>query len=811
MIHANPFQARVYEKANTSSEESDGDASLHETASPPTEAVSNEFDYDAAVAAGAANAEAHSVELTDVVPLKWYETKCARTLFYIAGILYMFPWATVFFIVAALTVVDVEHNKNSYHPATHTNRSLQYQHMIQLDPKLYLYWNDPTKTYVDMHLVYYGVGWVAVGVSPETSDTDGPGLLSNRILHGSEAVIGIPLKSPPVQLYEVKSPTFTFDALHLKTKPAQSTVHDTLLVQSSTKTELSFKKDLVGTPKNAISMNPSGVNTLIFAYGATNALGHVLSAGSYTLDFSYYQGTAVDLHDHNTTSSEEESKSGSIINASTNVTNEKLDGGVSDIYVTDTGAINHHNKGTYEHSPCVPSQDPAYQYTLFPTRKKEEAFFSYRVDEVSGRLHGKIAFNQPDRWLAWGISPDGSGSMVGSQVILGFPTTDQQNLVSSINENYAPFFNPGLYNISAMGSSGIVPFDPKLQTLDDAESTIYTGPSTKSTVMTFSKLLQEPNESRPIDPSKPLTIVWAVGKADTMGYHEQRGSFDLILSACDVSIHNDEGGSDKNSGVVSTDMEGLPVSKSDHKVMTLLYTHGVLMTLCFMVVTPISVSCGMLRHMTFLRENWFYLHMSLNILGWCLSTAAFFCALSAINKGGVPHFHNTHQIVGLIIMILVTFQVVGALFRPKRNTSFGKSVGGITPYKSNMGTFSIASKEANDWIGGWLASFNCTKRFIWQKFHEYNGTLILVMGLVQVYDGMEKLQKIYGVTWRITLVFWAFILPWAVLLSILLWIQRGRIERERTMPRSDILPSVGGEDVEDDSINHRVHANVRIV
>jgi hypothetical protein len=818
-------------------------------------------DYDDDVAKEAFDMEAEIAN----TPLKWYETTCARAMFYIVGIMSMFPWGTVVFIIAILTVVEVEHKEQRMHPATHTNRSLQYQHMAQLDSKMYLYWNNPdvVTESIDMHVVYYGIGWVALGLSP-TVIPDVTASISEEDwsaahLEGSEAVIGLPLKAPPVQLYEITSPTFSFDTVHVKPQSAQGTIHDTLLVQSSTKTELSFIKDLgpKGDSSTVVPLDLYGENTFLFAYGASNALGHVLDAGAFTLDFDKYADAASTDEAEAASSPSSDSDSDEVANSDSDpyYENENNDVTVtppekqeeSDIYIADDGASNHHYKnkpkavpqsqGQARLSSCVASQDPAYQYTLFPTEDKDEYFFSYRVDVETGLLHGKLAYHEPQRWLGWGISPDGSGHMVGSRAIIGFPLdVAQENLVKSVNgtavaasdnnEFQEPpnaagaFANPGMYYLSAMDASGINALDTSKQTLIGKESTIHSDPKTSTSVMTFTKLLKEADDTEGMDPSQPLTVIWAVGSSDTMGYHKMRGSFDIVLSSCTVTLHTSASDADEDEEQVEQTfsnpiMAGLPMIQKDHKVMALLYTHGILMTLCFMIVTPISVSCGMLRHMPFLRVHWFYMHMGLNLLGLCLSIAAFFCALAAIHKGGVPHFYNTHQVVGLVIFVLITFQVTGALFRPKRvGADTGRTTGyGSRPSQGHKDSNNnVIDIDLDDRFGDWLdRCCHCTKRGLWQKLHEYNGTLILVLGLVQVHDGMDKLQTSYGVTFQITALFWAFVVPWAVMLFLMLWIQKGRIAREKSTPRGDILPGYGLDADDDEEHDLHMRSNLRMV
>merc|ERR1719221_791759 len=73
---------------------------------------------------------------------------------------------------------------------------------------------------------------------------------------------------------------------------------------------------------------------------------------------------------------------------------------------------------------------------------------------------------------------------------------------------------------------------PEEQTL--INSTVYQ--DTNSTVLTFTKILNEENGEITISNSGKNIFLWAIGKSNTMGHHKASGSFDIDLSNC----NNDE-------------------------------------------------------------------------------------------------------------------------------------------------------------------------------------------------------------------------------------------------------------------------------
>lgn len=326
-------------------------------------------------------------------------------------------------------------------------------------------------------------------------------------------------------------------------------------------------------------------------------------------------------------------------------------------------------------------------------------------------------------WVALGFPPESVVNsaetllMVGSDAVIGLPS-----------ENKVQY-----YELKSKDLKGVQ--------LDQSEtekslSRKSISQSSTKTVMSFTMAFSS-DKGVLIRRTGINTFLYAYGSSNTLGYHTGRGIFQIDFSDYSTPASNvtetiefATNTSNLTSAVVSS-------SEANRSRSTkLIIAHGVLATVAFLVVTPIAISTAILRDIVYLRKRWYYLHSGLNVFAWCLSIAAVACAITAVTRSGSGHFTNRHEILGIIITVSLTFQIVGALYRP--------------------------SEDAQG------VHLSCSKRRVWKKLHQCVGVLILIFGLAQVYDGMLMLQQSYGVNASLTSFFWASFVPWLVL-TALLW------------------------------------------
>ncbi|KAL7481470.1 hypothetical protein ACHAW6_007153 [Cyclotella cf. meneghiniana] len=112
--------------------------------------------------------------------------------------------------------------------------------------------------------------------------------------------------------------------------------------------------------------------------------------------------------------------------------------------------------------------------------------------------------SQSEAWLGWGINP--SGEMIGGEAVIGLP---DEGTVRK-------------YNLFDESMEGVVEMDDALQTLMDTSIVQENG----TTIMSFAKYLEE-DQYGIFDSGLPNSFIWAVGSSNALGYHPERGNFQL--------------------------------------------------------------------------------------------------------------------------------------------------------------------------------------------------------------------------------------------------------------------------------------------
>jgi hypothetical protein len=326
-------------------------------------------------------------------------------------------------------------------------------------------------------------------------------------------------------------------------------------------------------------------------------------------------------------------------------------------------------------------------------------------------------------WIALGFSHSAEGVMIGSDAVIGIPSNGKVQY----------------YDLASKDIKGIQLKSQELQKKLSGKS--ITQSSTK-TVMCFTKSFSSDkvghSDSFQFSPNGINTFIYAYGTSNELGYHAGKGMFQLDLSVYSISTNQ----TDASELGTSTTSANETFVRSASKTPKLIKAHGVLATLAFLVTVPIATSVVILREATYLKQRWFCLHMGLNFFAWCSAVAAVSCAVTAVSKSSRGHFNNRHEIIGIIIIVALTFHIVGALCRPEE--------------------VSLDHPSA------------CTKRLVWKRIHQCLGLGILILGLAQVYDGMLMAQHMYGVKMNLTAFFWAFFVPWLVLVALLWTLARSR-------------------------------------
>jgi hypothetical protein len=161
--------------------------------------------------------------------------------------------------------------------------------------------------------------------------------------------------------------------------------------------------------------------------------------------------------------------------------------------------------------------------------------------------------------------------------------------------------------------------------------------------------------------------------------------------------------------------------------------HGSIAVLCFGVLLPASISSALFRD--FLPEYWIYIHVFMNVATFLLLAITVGIAFTTMNSLGDKnegHLKELHHIVGLGLLLLVSFQTANGFLRPPREF-ITEDVEDTTP----------GAIHTSDWERS-----KFTPRTLWHLVHRTAGIVIFTMGTWQVQSGMAIYAKKYnGADW----------------------------------------------------------------
>ena len=164
--------------------------------------------------------------------------------------------------------------------------------------------------------------------------------------------------------------------------------------------------------------------------------------------------------------------------------------------------------------------------------------------------------------------------------------------------------------------------------------------------------------------------------------------------------------------------------------MSAWLAHGILAFSAWGVLVPLAVNSALFRDLLPKGPLWFNLHRAFNTAAFALFVALFSIAVSYTMKEGMGHFSNDHQMLGLAMFILTTFQVMGGVFRPHLPET------GLVGKKTNV---------RKGWEGG----------------HRLFGAALLACGFWQMSDGIKLFSKKYSVSEsneaKVCIAYWVWI------------------------------------------------------
>ncbi|KAA8527876.1 hypothetical protein F0562_035255 [Nyssa sinensis] len=156
--------------------------------------------------------------------------------------------------------------------------------------------------------------------------------------------------------------------------------------------------------------------------------------------------------------------------------------------------------------------------------------------------------------------------------------------------------------------------------------------------------------------------------------------------------------------------------------------HGILNAASWGIMFPVGIIIA--RYIrTFADPAWFYLHVACQVSGYVVGVAGWATGLKLGSQSkGVEY--TSHRYIGITLFCLATLQVFALFLRPKKDHKF---------------------------------------RFYWNMYHHGVGYAVLVLGIVNVFKGLEILHP--AKKWKVAyIIFLASLGVIALFLEVVTWI-----------------------------------------
>mmetsp|Transcript_32697 Transcript_32697/g.68770 ORF Transcript_32697/g.68770 Transcript_32697/m.68770 type:complete len:612 (+) Transcript_32697:98-1933(+) len=158
--------------------------------------------------------------------------------------------------------------------------------------------------------------------------------------------------------------------------------------------------------------------------------------------------------------------------------------------------------------------------------------------------------------------------------------------------------------------------------------------------------------------------------------------------------------------------------------------HGAIATIAFGLLVPATISSAFFRDL--IPTYWIYIHVCVNVLIFAMTFFAVGIAFATMNgmvaAGGEGHFQEMHHIVGLMLLLLVSFQTANGFLRPPREF--------ITDDEHDKTPGAILRSTVKD--------KSITARTLWHLVHSVSGLLAFGLGAYQVQSGLGLFAKRFG-------------------------------------------------------------------
>jgi len=318
-------------------------------------------------------------------------------------------------------------------------------------------------------------------------------------------------------------------------------------------------------------------------------------------------------------------------------------------------------------------------------------------------------------WLGFGINP--SGTMLDSDAIIGSPSIGVSK-----------------YRLEGVkGPSGVTEMDSERQTLNGTSFT----QDENGSVMIFTKLLDD-GEDMEIPSQGQAVFIYALGRSNTLNEgHIEQGNI-ILPFGCGGQVG----------------------SISSYK--THFQAHGTIAAFIFGFLMPLAVLAPKLRNVLNCKvknkELWFIIHMTLNSLNYILFIILVSVAINAKISLQSQHFKHPHEVVGVLMLLIMTIQVVGAICRPHPIPE-AKEV----DHEEEVIIIADAHEDSSAKVK--LDSHSAIRAH-WERQHLICGIAILAMSMYQLRTGLDLFNGLYEMRGykRLLRIYYA----WAVVVGLIL-------------------------------------------
>merc|ERR1712038_1412604 len=362
---------------------------------------------------------------------------------------------------------------------------------------------------------------------------------------------------------------------------------------------------------------------------------------------------------------------------------------------------------------------------------------------------------------------------------LGFGTSINNKMVPSdaVIGIGNPSFRVDRYDMIDKSDPGVLRMDAEYQTLVNA-SFVRDG-DTGGRILSFTKLLVDEKEyvyENGIDADGRTTFIWAVGFNDVLGIHRYHGQVELPLKPCDVEDTSD----DDTEDAEENEETGVVVI-TEANANKAFVAHGILALMAIGLLLPIGIASSAARNSPILQQpttwknspKWMVLHQLCNGTSYLLFLILFVLSFAAqyyesdrnTDSPWNGHLESTHHKMGYVIFILMTLQVVLAIFRPSKvqqnndEKEQGLEEGGTEHNDESFTEHDSSTQKAND-----PTVTTTSIRRIWELKHLVIGYALLALSLYQCHGGLKRLT-LKGYT-DYTIALWIYVSCVAALLIV---------------------------------------------